>query len=294
LSTTVKSLDLCLTRIPTTSDARFEPPRLLDSIRMSPERLGQHFLIEGWRERVIAAVAPKPDAVWLEIGAGHGEMTSLLVSRARQVIAIELDPPLARRLAGTTASLANVRVVPGDVLALDLAALTSLPGGERVHVYGNLPYYITSPILHRLFEIADRIASIHIVVQMEVAARIAARPGRREYGYLSVLTQFHSRPEIRLRIPPGAFRPRPRVFSALVSMQMPGDGAALGIADTAAFFEFVKLCFAQKRKTLWNNLRGSIGDERLRAALAAASIEPRTRAEELSVAQFAAIYRVLP
>jgi 16S rRNA (adenine1518-N6/adenine1519-N6)-dimethyltransferase len=261
---------------------------------MSPERLGQHFLIEGWRERVIAAVAPKPDAVWLEIGAGHGEMTSLLASRARQVIAIEIHPPLARRLAETTAPLGNVRVVSGDVLELDLAALMSAACDERVHVYGNLPYYITSPILHRLFEIADRIASIHIVVQMEVAARIDARPGCREYGYLSVLAQFHSRPEIRLRIPPGAFLPPPRVFSALVSMQLPGDGAALGIADTAAFFEFVKLCFAQKRKTLWNNLRGSVGDERLRAALDAAGIEPRTRAEEFSVAEFAAIYRALP
>jgi 16S rRNA (adenine1518-N6/adenine1519-N6)-dimethyltransferase len=262
---------------------------------MSPERLGQHFLIgEGWRERVIAAVAPKPGGVWLEIGAGHGEMTTLLASRAKEVIAIELDPPLARRLAETTAPLGNVRIVPGDVLELDLDALLQSTHAERVHVYGNLPYYITSPILHRLFASAARIASIHIVVQMEVAARIAARPGRREYGYLSVLAQFHARPEIRLRIPPGAFRPRPRVFSALVNMELPGEGASLGIADTAAFFEFVKLCFAQKRKTLWNNVRAAVGEERAKKALAAAGIEPRTRAEELSVAQFAAIYRALP
>src|SRR5580704_1609679 len=232
---------------------------------MSPERLGQHFLIgDGWRERVIAAVAPKAGGAWLEIGAGHGEMTTLLASRAKQVIAIELDPPLARRLAETTAPLGNVRVVSGDILELDLDALLASASGtdERVHVYGNLPYYITSPILHRLFASAARIASIHIVVQMEVAARIAARPGRREYGYLSVLVQFHARPEIRLRIPPGAFRPRPRVFSALVNMEFPGDGASLGIADTGAFFEFVKMCFAQKRKTLWNNMRGAVGEER--------------------------------
>ncbi|MGB6431362.1 MAG: 16S rRNA (adenine(1518)-N(6)/adenine(1519)-N(6))-dimethyltransferase RsmA [Candidatus Acidiferrales bacterium] len=262
---------------------------------MSPERLGQHFLIgAGWRERVIGAIAPKPNAVWLEIGAGHGEMTTLLACRAKQVIAIELDPPLARRLEEVTAAAGNVRVVSGDVLELDLASLVPLAGAERFHVYGNLPYYITSPILHRLFEMAERIASIHIVVQMEVAERIAARPGRREYGYLSVLAQFHARPEIRLKIPPGAFRPRPRVFSALVSMELPGAGSTLGIADTAAFFEFVKVCFAQKRKTLWNNLRGAVGEERTKIALAAASIEPRTRAEELSVPQFAALYRALP
>jgi 16S rRNA (adenine1518-N6/adenine1519-N6)-dimethyltransferase len=267
---------------------------------MSPERLGQHFLIgAGWRERVIGAIAARPGATWLEIGAGHGELTTLLARRAKQVIALELDPSLARRLEEVTAPLGNVRVVSGDVLQLNLAALaTAAIGGSgsdgRLHVYGNLPYYITSPILHGLFEIAERIASIHVVVQMEVAARIAARPGRREYGYLSVLAQYHLRPEIRLRIPPGAFRPRPKVFSALVSMDLPGAGSALGIENTAAFFEFVKVCFAQKRKTLWNNLRSALGEERTKIALAAASIEPRARAEELSVAQFAAIYRSLP
>jgi len=263
---------------------------------MSPERLGQHFLIEGWRERVLAAIELKPNSVWLEIGAGRGEMTTLLAHRAKQVIAIELDPPLAQRLAESAASLGNIRVIPGDVLELDLAALicASLAPNERIHVYGNLPYYITSPILHRLFAIAERIASINIVVQMEVAERIVSPPGRRDYGYLSVLAQFHSRPEIRLRIPPGAFAPPPKVFSALVSMDLPGDGSTLAIADTAAFFEFVKLCFAQKRKTLWNNLRAAVGEERTRAALASAGIEPRTRAEELSVPQFAALYRALP
>ena len=264
---------------------------------MSPERLGQHFLTgHGWCERIIAAVAPKSDAVWLEIGAGHGEMTTLLARRAKQVIAIELDPPLARRLEDVAAPLGNVRVVPGDVLQLDLASLiaSSLAPRERVRVYGNLPYYITSPILHRLFESVERIASIDIVVQMEVAQRIAARPGRREYGYLSVLAQFHARPEILAKIPPGAFLPRPRVDSALVSMQMPGAGSTLGVTDTGAFFEFVKMCFAQKRKTLSNNLRAAIGEERTRLALAAAGIQPRARAEELSVPQFAALYRALP
>jgi 16S rRNA (adenine1518-N6/adenine1519-N6)-dimethyltransferase len=261
---------------------------------MSPERLGQHFLTgEGWPERVLAAIACPPGAVWLEIGAGHGEMTTLLAHRAKHLVAVELDPPLARRLAEITAPLRNVRIVSGDVLELDLASLFP-PAAERIHVYGNLPYYITSPILHRLFAIAERIASISIVVQMEVAERIVSPPGRRDYGYLSVLAQFHARPEIRLRIPPGAFLPPPKVFSALVSMDLPGDGSILGIADTPAFFEFVKLCFAQKRKTLWNNLRAAVGEERTRAALASAGIQARTRAEELSVPQFAALFRALP
>ena len=107
----------------------------------------------------------------------------------------------------------GVEIVPGDVLTLDLAKLA---GSDTFRVYGNLPYYITSPILHHLFDFADRIASIHVVIQYEVAARIAARPGRREYGYLSAACQFYSRPEIVLRIPPGAFRPPPQVTFALV------------------------------------------------------------------------------
>ncbi len=261
---------------------------------MSPEKLGQHFLTgEGWREKILAAIRPAADGVWLEIGAGHGEMTSLLAACVRRVVAVELDASLAGGLREVTAPLGNVSIISGDVLALDLPAILIGAGGDadRFHVYGNLPYYITSPILHRLFESAARIEGIHVVIQMEVAERLRARPGSRAYGYLSVLAQFYSRPEIRLRIPPGAFRPRPKVFSALVSMPLPGGGAGLGIESHAEFFDFVKLCFAQKRKTLWNNLRASIEEGRARKILDAARIEPRARAEELTLAQFAELFR---
>ncbi len=255
---------------------------------MSPEKLGQHFLTDGsWLERISRAVRID-GGLWVEIGAGHGEMTTRLAHGASKVMAIELDPRLGRRLREVTAPCGNVEVVEGDVMAVDFEKIT---GGERFLVYGNLPYYITSPILHRLFEHAERIAAIHIVIQFEVAARIVARPGRRDYGYLSVVSQWFSRPEIAFRIPPGAFRPPPKVASALVSFRLPGARVENPIEDENAFLDFVKECFAQKRKTLRNNLRPRLGTQ-TEDALREAGLPGDARAEQLTVPQFAALFRL--
>lgn len=233
----------------------------------------------------------------------------MLAAPGRRVIAVETDGRLAAGLRARVASepgeWAGVEVVEADILQFDFSRIEA----ASFRVYGSLPYYITSPILHRLFERAARIASIHIVIQFEVAARIAARPGRREYGYLSAACQFYTRPEIVLRIPPGAFRPPPRVASALVRMALPGEGAGLGIRDEGSFLKFVQECFGQKRKTLRNNLlraltggleralprdRGSTPrDDEIAAALAKCGIRPDARAEHLSLAQFAALFREL-
>jgi len=253
--------------------------------------MGQHFLASStWRQRILETLPRSHDETWIEIGAGHGEMTQLLAGPGRRVIAIEADRHLAEslkeRLRAEPERWPGVEIVFGDVLKLDLGALA----GGRFRVCGNLPYYITSPILHHLFTWADRIASIHIVVQWEVAQRIAARPGRRDYGYLSAVSRFYAQPEIVLRIPPGAFRPPPRVTSALVRMNLPGDRATLAVSDEKRFLEFVQACFSQKRKTLRNNLRAIAPDEQIRSALAAASIRPDARAEQLSLAQFAALF----
>src|SRR5579864_9317834 len=262
---------------------------LLHFPAMSPEKLGQHFLTDAsWQERIARAVHID-EGVWVEIGAGHGEMTSRLAQRASKVFAIELDPRLARRLREVTAPSRNVEVVESDVMAVDFEKLT---GGRRFSVYGNLPYYITSPILHRLFEHADRIAAIHIVIQFEVAVRIVAQPGRRDYGYLSVVSQWFSRPEITFRIPPGAFRPPPKVASALVSFRMPGASAKNSVEGESAFLDFVKECFAQKRKTLRNNLRARLGD-RTEEVLREANLPPGARAEQLTVSQFAALFKLI-
>lgn len=164
---------------------------------------------------------------------------------------------------------------------------------DRFRVYGNLPYYITSPILSHLFRFAAQIDSIHIVIQWEVAARIAATPGHREYAYLSALCQYFARPEIVLRIPPGAFRPPPKVNSALIAMNLPGERAHLGIRNDTVFLKFLQNCFSQKRKTLRNNLKNVFSDSQIAAALAACNLTPKSRAEEISLPQFAELYRAL-
>lgn len=256
---------------------------------MSPEKLGQHFLTDAsWQERIARAIHID-EGVWVEIGAGHGEMTRRLARHASKVIAIELDPRLARRLREVTADCKNVEVVESDVMAVDLEKLT---GGGAFSIYGNLPYYITSPILHRLFEHARQIAAIHIVIQFEVAVRIVAQPRRRDYGYLSVVSQWFSRPEIAFRILPGAFRPPPKVASALVSFHMPGERAKHPVSDENALLEFVKECFAQKRKTLRNNLRSRLG-ERTQEVLRQAGLPADARAEQLTVPQFAALFQLI-
>jgi 16S rRNA (adenine1518-N6/adenine1519-N6)-dimethyltransferase len=269
---------------------------------MARQRLGQHFLHDaGWREKIARAItvlrhsdgrplsAEKPYC-WIEIGSGHGEMTEFLAATGAPVYAVELDLPLIAHLQQLRKNFPNLSVVRGDVLETDLA---SIAADRRIRLYGNLPYYITSPILHRFFAIADLIDEIHIVIQLEVALRLAAHSGTRDYGYLSVLTQYFSKPSIAFEIPPEAFRPAPEVGSALVSLKLPGDKAQLGILDDSRFLNFAKMCFAQKRKTLVNNLRGLAAPEKVKVTLLDLELPQKARAEELSVAQLAALFKKL-
>jgi 16S rRNA (adenine1518-N6/adenine1519-N6)-dimethyltransferase len=265
---------------------------------MARQRMGQHFLRDlGWRKRILATLPRDNNDTWIEIGSGHGEMTELLAANGRRVVAIEGDPKLAEglreKIASSSAGWAGVTVVAGDVLEQDFRALAV---GQRFRVYGNLPYYITSPILHRLFDYADQLDSIHIVIQLEVAERIVAQPGRREFGYLSAACQFYTKPRIALRLPPGAFSPPPKVKSALVEMNLPGERARLNIGDArneTRFLEFVQTCFSQKRKTLRNNLRADSSEEQIHSALTAAGLRADVRAEQLTLTQFAEIFRQL-
>jgi 16S rRNA (adenine1518-N6/adenine1519-N6)-dimethyltransferase len=255
---------------------------------MSPEKLGQHFLSDvDWQERIEDEIHID-QGVWVEIGAGHGEMSTRLAQRAGKLFAIELDLALARRLRNVLARYKHAQVVQSDVMAVDFAKLT---GGDRFTVYGNLPYYITSPILHRLFEHSERIAAIHIVIQYEVALRIVAQPGRRDYGYLSVVSQWFGQPELVFKIPAEAFSPPPKVDSALVSFQMPGQRINNLDVDENAFLDFVKECFAQKRKTLRNNLRARLGT-RTEDVLKEAGLTSDARAEQLTIVQFVALFQL--
>ena len=273
---------------------------------MARQRLGQHFLSDpDWREQIARAIrvsklspefavsldgASDKAFCWIEIGAGHGEMTEYLAATGAPVTAIEIDPPLVRRLRHLSQQFPNLNVVSSDVLKVNVAEIAN---GRRVRIYGNLPYYITSPILHHLFESASIIDEIHVMLQLEVAERLAAQPGSRDYGYLSVATQLYSRPELVLEIPKDAFDPPPEVVSALVTLRLPGQGAKLGISNGNAekLLEFVKVCFAQKRKTLVNNLKSLGKTDEIRAALERCGLKPDARAEQLNVAEFAKLAR---
>lgn len=270
---------------------------------MTRQKLGQHFLGDaGWREQIARAIHVSPHGMetgttlspqeycWIEIGAGHGEMTQHLVRSGAQVYAVELDPPLVERLRKLAGKHPNLTVVAGDALQTDLRTISN---GRRIHLYGNLPYYITSPILHHFFSFADLIDEIHIVIQEEVAERLAAKPGTSAYGYLSVATQFYTRPEFVFQLPRIAFDPPPKVASALVSMELPGANASLGLTDGNAFLDFVKTCFAQKRKTLTNNFRSTLPPARTKAVLQSLQIREDARAEQLSVEQLAGLFKVI-
>jgi 16S rRNA (adenine1518-N6/adenine1519-N6)-dimethyltransferase len=264
---------------------------------MARQRLGQHFLADlHWREEIARAIRVSPHSTaplpqdeqhcWIEIGSGHGEMTQHLLATGDPVHAIEIDPAFIGGLRHLGQKFPNLDVLSADVLETDIAAIAS---GRRVRLYGNLPYYITSPILHRLFTFADLIDEIHVVIQTEVAHRLAAQPGTRDYGYLSVVTQFYSRPEFVFEIPRDAFNPPPEVTSALVTLRLPGDRAKLPIGDPSRFLDFVKLCFSKKRKTLVNNLRALAKPDAVREALASLDLRADARAEQLSVSQLAAL-----
>ena len=268
---------------------------------MTRQRLGQHFLAdENWCEQIARAIRVSPhstapakpaeNSCWIELGAGHGEMTEHLAATGASVYAVELDPQLVAGLQRLTKRFPNLTVVPGDILKTDLTAIAA---GRRILVYGNLPYYITSPILHHLFSFADLIDEMHFVMQSEVAHRLAAAPGSKSYGYLSVATQIYTRPEFVFEIPASAFRPPPKVSSALVTLRLPGERAHLSLGNEERFLDFVKLSFSQKRKTLVNNLRSLAKPELIRETLVSLSLRLDCRAEQLSVSQLASLYGIL-
>jgi 16S rRNA (adenine1518-N6/adenine1519-N6)-dimethyltransferase len=268
---------------------------------MARQKLGQHFLSDlHWREEIARAIRVSPHSTlplvasaghcWIEIGAGHGEMTEHLVGMGDAVYAIEIDPPFIAGLQRLAKQFPNLTVVAGDVLEANIA---SIAAGRRVRIYGNLPYYITSPILHRLFGFAEIIDEIHVVIQTEVAQRLTAEPGSRDYGYLSVVTQLNARPEFVFEIPRDAFSPPPEVTSALVTLRLPGERAKHSFGDEEKFLEFVKACFSQKRKTLVNNLRSLAKPNITREALSSLALRPDARAEQLGVAQLAKLYTLM-
>ncbi len=260
----------------------------------SRPKLGQHFLSNArFRERIADALRLRREDLVIEIGPGRGAVTGLLAERAGRVVAIELDSALALRLQKEFAPEQAVRIIQGDILATDLAEICREASARDCVVFGNLPYYITSPILHRLFEFRQSIRSMALLMQREVAKRITAAPGGRDYGYLSVFVQLFSKPEILFIVPPGAFSPPPKVQSALVEFRMTPQFPDWSPEKASTFLDFVKACFAQKRKSLANNLAAIFPRRRVEEAIATLGLAGRVRAEELPVENLAALFTAL-
>jgi 16S rRNA (adenine1518-N6/adenine1519-N6)-dimethyltransferase len=266
-------------------------------------KLGQHFLdSDEFATRIVDAMGDISQSTVLEIGPGRGILTSLLARRARRLIAVELDRVLAAQLRLKFGMFRNVEIIEGDILSVDIDSLFGPKPGlgrpgmdlkpEPVKVVGNLPYYITSDILLRLFQFSKYFESIVIMVQREVADRIAAKPGGSEYGILSATAQLYARVEKLFTLPPGAFDPPPKVHSAVLRMILDPKQEALGVAG-GGFIDFLRLSFSQKRKTLWNNLKENYESTMLKRALAAANVKATARAETLSLEESAAVYRAL-
>jgi 16S rRNA (adenine1518-N6/adenine1519-N6)-dimethyltransferase len=253
-------------------------------------KLGQHFLTsEGYRRRIVAALPLGQDDLVIEIGPGRGAMTGLLAKRVGRVVAVELDAALASRLREEHQAQKRIEIIEGNILANDIRAICRERHAGSCFVFGNLPYYITSPIIHYLMESAEVIHGMALLVQREVAERLTARPGSRDYGYLSVLVQLSSEPCIAMGVPPGAFSPPPKVHSALVQFAMRTKFPEWRSPEQTEFLEFVQLCFAQKRKNLTNNLGHDYGKELVRGALEALRLPASARGEELTVEQLVAL-----
>ena len=270
-------------------------------------KLGQHFLTsDSFALQIVEALGDVSQNNVLEIGPGRGILTSLLAKRVRRLIAVELDRVLAAQLRLRFGMFSNVEVIEADILSIDFDSLFGPKPGlrrpgiefrpEPVKVIGNLPYYITSDILLRLFDYSKYFESIVILVQREVADRIAAEPGSRDYGLLSATAQLYARVEKLFTLPPGAFAPPPKVHSTALRLTLAPRHKELGLdgdGPTKGFIDFLKLSFGQKRKTLWNNLKSNYPEARLRAALAQAGVNPAARAETLSLKESAALFRAL-
>jgi 16S rRNA (adenine1518-N6/adenine1519-N6)-dimethyltransferase len=266
-------------------------------------KLGQHFLnSHDLAVRIVDALGDLSQSTVLEIGPGRGILTSLLAQRARRLIAVELDRVLAAQLRLKFGMARNVEIIEADILAIDFDSLfgpkpgLGRPGLELkpqpVKVVGNLPYYITSDILLRLFAFSRYFESVVIMVQREVADRIAAQPGGRDYGLLSATAQLYARVERLFTLPPGAFAPPPKVHSTVLRLTIEPQLERLGVASDG-FTDFLRLSFAQKRKTLRNNLKAQYAEADLKRALEEAHVKAIVRAETLSLEESAAIYRAL-
>lgn len=258
--------------------------------------LGQNFLIDGniVRKIVREAGITKEDYV-LEVGPGMGTLTEELALNAKKVVAVELDRSLLPILDQTLAPYSNVEIVYGDILKIDINKLIEEKlGGGPVKIVANLPYYVTTPIIGMLLEGNFNIDSINVMVQKEVADRMASTPGSKDYGSLSVFVNFYSNPEIVLKVPKTVFMPQPKIDSSVIKLSIKKD---LPDVNKEQLFKVVKASFSKRRKIIINSLSTygfNVDKEVFKEALEMAEIEPTERAENISVEDFIKLSKILP
>jgi len=252
---------------------------------MPKKSLGQNFLSNPFiLNKIIEVSKITPDDTVVEIGPGHGLLTKILSKTASKVIAIELDPYLFEKLKTKLSSHDNIEILFGDALKYHYEEL------ETFKVVANIPYYITTPIIFRLIEAGKKMKSMTLTIQKEVAQRIVAKPDSKAYGVLSIAVQYFSDPTLEFIVPKEAFRPVPKVDSAVIHMEIL-ESPRVKVMDEKLFFSTVRTAFSQRRKTLSNSLK-SVSDD-IKSILLSAGIDPVRRAETLSIEEFARLSDIL-
>ena len=265
------------------------PLKILKRHRIRPvKRLGQSFLVDNnITSRIVDASKIGGDDTVVEIGAGLGAMTSMIAERAKKVIAVEIDPKLVNVLNEELKEISNIEIVHKDVLRYDFSSPLSEDG--KIKVIGNIPYNISSQILFRLIEFRDHISSATLMFQKEVADRIAAAAGTKEYGILSVIIPMYAVLSTIMTVPSSCFHPKPKVDSSVLKMDM-RERPLFKLSDQDIFLKTVKTAFSKRRKTLANNLKGMdivcSGDMDVSSLLVEAGIDGRRRGETLTVEEF--------
>lgn len=261
------------------------------------KKFGQNFLIDSHvLDKIIAAAGVTKEDVVLEIGPGFGTMTQYLAEAAKEVIAVEIDKTLIPILHETLADYDNVTIINEDILKVDIAKLVEEKnGGKPIKVVANLPYYITTPIIMGLFESHVPLDNITVMVQKEVAQRMQAGPGTKDYGALSLAVQFYAEPYIVANVPPNCFIPRPGVGSAVIRLTK-WENPPIAVKDESFMFSLIRASFNQRRKTLQNSLVNGgiqITKEQVVEALEQMELSPTVRGEALTLEQFAQLSDVL-
>jgi 16S rRNA (adenine1518-N6/adenine1519-N6)-dimethyltransferase len=266
-------------------------------------KLGQNFLVDhGAARRIVEALGDVSSRTVIEIGPGEGVLTNLLVNRAKHVIGVELDRVLAAQLRMRYATRNNVEILESDFVTVEFPSLLGRRPGplhdlrptkpDTVDIVGNIPYYATSDIVLRILALHERVERAVIMVQREVAERIAAHPGSRDYGLLSATIQLYARVDQLFTLPPEAFNPPPDVHSAVIRLTMAPRIEELQVTEQH-FIALLKLAFGQKRKTLANNLKGIYSESSIKAGLKAAGLRPDVRAEAVPLEKMAVLSRSL-